>query len=160
MSGLIVFNAGWLSNQGNTQVPAKPFPTGMSFDVDNLVEVLVAAGAKDTRIGGAVGTAPVVFDLGTPFARCVMEGKGLLQLPAQRPANGAYWDEFDRRGAAVKVHTGTHLQVKEGMHISGSCTDPHLTVLVYGSDGRQIGTNIHVCAEPDGNRWKFTRVHG
>jgi hypothetical protein len=44
------------------------------------------------------------------------------------------------------------------MHTSSSCSDPHLTVLPYGSDGRQIGTRIHVCAEPDGAEWKFTRV--
>lgn len=160
MPGLISFNANYLANQGKSQKADKPFPTGMTFEIVNLVEVLIAAGKADPRIGAAVGTEPQVFDIGGPFSTCAMTTKGLLTLPTPLPANPAYWDVFDKKIAACKLLGTNCLEVKEGMHISHSCLDPHLTVLVYASDGKQVGKNIHVCAEPDGPKWKFTKVHG
>jgi hypothetical protein len=159
MAGLVVFSAGNLVNQGRSQIAAKPFPPGMSFELDNLVEVLVAAGKVETTIGAAVGEAPTVFDLGTPFSTCTIEEKGLLKWPAPLPLNGVYWDVFAKKKTAVKGHAGSYLEVKEALHISASCSDVHLTVLVFAQGGKQIGKNIHVCVEPDGTRWKFTRVH-
>ena len=158
MPGVIVFNANCLTNQGNSQKADKPFPADMTFAIDNLVAVLVAAGKADGRIGTAVGTEPQVFDVGTPFKDCSMT-TGLLKMPAPLPANQPYHMVMAAKEVACKQTTGGYLEVREGMHISHSCSDPHLTVLIYGSDRKQIGQNIHICAEPDGTKWKFTRVH-
>jgi hypothetical protein len=159
MAGLIVFNPGYLTNQGKSQIATKPFPSDMTFAVNNLVEVLIAAGKEDHRIGEAVGTSPAVFDIGTPFSTCTMQTKGLLTSPVPLPSNAAYWDVCDKKSEAVKNLIGNRLDVKEGMHISYSCTDPHMTVLIFSQEGKQVGQNIHVCAEADGVKWKFTRVN-
>jgi hypothetical protein len=83
-----------------------------------------------------------------------------LTSPVPLPSNAAYWDVCDKKSEAVKNLIGNRLDVKEGMHISYSCTDPHMTVLIFSQEGKQIGQNIHVCAEAEGAKWKFTRVHG
>ncbi|MEO7964725.1 MAG: hypothetical protein ABIT38_12560, partial [Gemmatimonadaceae bacterium] len=101
MAGLIVFGPNFLKHQGVSQVAAKPFPIGMTFDVDNMVEVLVAAGKTDIRIGSAVGTQPLVYDVGTSFSTCLMETKGLLQLPAAGEHNKAYWDVANQSNVAI-----------------------------------------------------------
>lgn len=160
MPGLIAFNSNYLSNQGKSQKADKPFPSGMTFEIGNLVEVLIAAGKADPRIGPAVGTEPQVFDIGTPFSKCSMTTKGVLTSPTPFPANQPYWEVLENKTSACKKLGSSYLEVKEGMHISFSCTDPHLTVLIFSNEGKQVGTNIHVCAEPDGSTWKFTRVHG
>lgn len=79
MAEPIIFNARYLTNQGNSQVPAKPFPADITFDIDNLVEVLIEAGKANAEIGKAVGTKPQVFDVDTPYASCLMEMVGLAK---------------------------------------------------------------------------------
>lgn len=160
MAGLIVFGPNYLKNQGASQLANKPIPSDMTFAVDNLVAVLIDAGKTDQRIGAAVGLSPAVFDVGTPYSTCVMQTKGLLTLPAPMPSNSAYWDAVNKKEEAIKSLIGNFLEVKEGIHISFSCSDPHMTVLIYSQERKQIGTNIHVCAEADGKQWKFTKVHG
>lgn len=161
MPGLIVFGAGCLTNQGKSQIATKPFPQGMTFEISNLVEVLLAAAEADGRIKKILtGQDPLVIDIGTPFSRCTMTTRGLLTMPAERPANPEYWNAFDQKDKARGAYTTGYIDVKEGMHISHSCADPHLTIILYDGSWRQVGQNIHVCAEPVDKKWRFTRVHG
>jgi hypothetical protein len=158
MTGIIVFSPNYKMYEGKSQVTTKPMPQNMTYETDNMVAVLVAAGKVDSRIGGVVEESATPFNIGELFGSCVMT-TGLLKMPAPRPNNGAYHDMVDAKEMAIKQKAAGYLEVVEGVHISHSCADPHLTVIVYDATRKAMGQKIHVCVEAEGTSWKFTKVH-
>ncbi len=157
MAGIIVFELNSNDNRGVSQNAAKSMPTGATYDTGNMADVLVAAGKSDTRIGGVVMDQPKVFDFAA-LKPGISLTTGLLKMPEPLPKNAPYHALAGEKQAAIK-NVG-YLSVKEAMHISHSCSDPHMTVVIYNTTGGQVGQNIHVCAEYDGAKWVFTKVHG
>lgn len=155
----IVFAPYFRQYEGRSDINGKEIPAGMNYTVKHLADLIVAAAATGGHdaITTAVGPNPKIVDVGTPLAGALMEQKGLARLPAKLPANADYWKALDERIAAQKA--GTSIEVKESVHISKSCSDPHLTIIVKDNLNRQIGQNIHICVTAIGTEWQFARIH-
>ncbi|WP_310496755.1 hypothetical protein [Sandarakinorhabdus sp.] len=156
MPNVIVFGFNYKDHEGVSQNAALPMPAGMSYAVADLVAVLVAAGAANGAIGGVVGAHPVVHDIGAFKAGATMVTIGLLTMVAPLPANAPYHAAIAAKTVAVAGQG--YLEVVESMHISHSCPDPHMTVIIRNAQGAQVGQKIHVCAAANGNVWQFTHV--
>lgn len=159
MTGIIVFTVNYKQFEGTSQKKdTHPMPADMTYSTQNMVDVLVAAGKVDGRIGGVVEESATPYNLGE-----AMEGgswtTGLLKMPAPSPSNAVYHALSGAKETAIKNKAAGHLEVVEGVHISHSCIEPHLTVVVYDKDRKQVGQKIHVCVEPDGKAWKFKSIH-
>jgi hypothetical protein len=158
--GVIVFTNYYTQFQGVDQTKTHPIDASMTYTVENLTEVIIAAGKANQNIGSAVGTEPAVFDLATPFAQSVLN-TGLLKTPLPRPHNQLYHDTSDERSEAIKNDPGGHyLEVIESVHVSVSCLSPHLTVYVKTNKHATVGNKIHICVKPDGVKWAFDSIHG
>lgn len=158
MAGLIVFGMNYKTYEGKSQRADKPMPTGMDYSTDAMVAVLIAAGAKDNKIGGAVGDSAHAINIGEVMGDVVMVKKGLLTSPAELPLNAEYHKRMGEKATAVKGRAAGYVEVIEGVHISFSGADPHLTVYVYDAAGKVMGQKIHVNVEAEGTTWKFKSV--
>lgn len=156
--GVIVFSNLYRQHQGVDQTKTHPIGADMTYEVDNLVEVIIAAGKANQNIGAAVGTEPTVIDMATPFAQSVLS-TGLLKAPLPLPHNPQYHAAAAARTKAIKEDPGgQYVDVVESVHVSLSCTSPHLTVQVMTSEFKSVGTKIHICVKPEGTKWAFDKI--
>lgn len=158
MAGIIVFNLNYRQFEGVDQTGKNGIAADMTYSVQNMVDVLIAAGKVDGRIGGVVGDAADAYDFGQ-FAGKLQVISPTMQIPLQRPANAAFHELQDASSAAIKNKAAGHLSVVDGVHISLSCGKPHLSVYVHDLKGAAVGHKIHVCVAAQGKAWTFDSVH-
>jgi hypothetical protein len=158
MPGLIIFSNHYLQYQGKEQAsPPGKIPADMTYSLENMVQVLIAAGAGNQRIGPAVGTDPHFVDMGSEFSKAILT-TGLLQMPQPLPHNESYHAANAKKQSLIAAENKNYVEVLEGIHTSHSCTAPHLTIYVY-KNGKVEGQKIHVCVTPSGKSWLFDKIH-
>ena len=157
--GVIVFSPNYAQNQAKDQTGKHPFDPSMTYTVENMAAVLIAAGGSDQRIGAAVGAEPAVVDMGSVFQSAIL-GTGLLKMPLPRPHNASYHDANELKAKLISEDPcQQYVEVVDSVHTSHSCSDPHMTIYIKTAKHQAIGQKIHICVKPDGVKWAFDKVH-
>ncbi|MGO9965804.1 MAG: hypothetical protein ACLPY2_00905 [Bryobacteraceae bacterium] len=154
----ILFPENFRSNEGKCQVVGKEMPSGMTYTIANLADVIIAAKAHNSDIAVAVGDNPPIVDLAAPFSTA-LKTTGLLVLAKPLPHNPDYHQAVGRKSEALKDKSAWHIEVVDSVHMSLSCTDPHLSIYIKTNAGTARGPKIHICVIANGAAWAFDKIH-
>ena len=141
----------WKDQVAKGQIPTSQRPDDPKAQMRDAV--LAAAKANPDNVALVAAVQDVAeFDVGAIDSLAkVRSGKGLLTFPTEgAPENSEY---FAAEAARKKAKAGGYVDIQSGIHISVSCTKPHMTIDVYGADSRS--TRYHLVLAWEGGAWKY-----